>query len=713
MNSNKRASGRDDFWREMDSETLKKIQIEKEKRIIEETSLLRKIENDEILKKKSLKSYFSDIAKDVFEKRSIMGYLYKKGQKQNTKFQKRWFILISSKPIYSNQETDEAIIKESQLPPKMELETLYYYEYDFEGDASGPKGSIPMSNCLDVLKDDGKIGGKEHLFKINMGDRIFVIATETELDRDKWIDALRNSVRNFKEMNGNKPQGGAQIVIKKNIDKAIDIYDQAGLNDEDRNNKIKKYMDDTQAAIITNLITSKEKLEDIKDLKIYLRVLDELNQELNDVIIACNAKDPRRVDIINEYLSYFYENICYYLKNYWDRFNVEIDNFSILNLVIWVKQFYKSMSSHIEDERFPKAINILLNIYINRLIDNVESMVQGIVELEKKSIPQLNDAGRLVSTAPIDLFRLINEGFEIAINKMDSEEMGIKLAFFGKRILLIFQDLMDNLIEEEELGIEQLIAISNNTIAFSTYTKDYTNRLKVEFKLTEEQIDHFFDSSKILKHFGAIGTNSKDKLLLFLFKNVTCYFQCYFIELDLEILLKELIEKYKETFGLLHDSFYRKIWKSFLDNVIVNYFQSLIFSCGKGKDIHRERFIEKLISDFSFLETEFTGLIFGPQLEKTLKPFKYIIFFLRSNLFFCLEHFCLKLRECFGPAWNLNTVQLVLNMRKDLKQDYVKQVFVNIKDCFDDVEKEEKEKEYVKEKEEVFLFTFFFNLTLF
>lgn len=52
MTTNKRASGRDDFWKEMDGETLKKIQYEKEKKIFEETKMLRKIENEDILKKK-------------------------------------------------------------------------------------------------------------------------------------------------------------------------------------------------------------------------------------------------------------------------------------------------------------------------------------------------------------------------------------------------------------------------------------------------------------------------------------------------------------------------------------------------------------------------------------------------------------------------------------------------------------------------------------
>lgn len=81
-----------------------------------------------------------DIDKSILEKRLICGYLHKKGQKQNTKFQKRWFMLISSKPLFNDSQKDEQIISENQLPPKIELNTIYYYKYDNENDNSESKG---------------------------------------------------------------------------------------------------------------------------------------------------------------------------------------------------------------------------------------------------------------------------------------------------------------------------------------------------------------------------------------------------------------------------------------------------------------------------------------------------------------------------------------------------------------------------------------------
>lgn len=54
MTNNKRVSGNKDFWRDMDSDTLKKIQMEKERKLFEETKMLKKIENEEILKRKGV-----------------------------------------------------------------------------------------------------------------------------------------------------------------------------------------------------------------------------------------------------------------------------------------------------------------------------------------------------------------------------------------------------------------------------------------------------------------------------------------------------------------------------------------------------------------------------------------------------------------------------------------------------------------------------------
>ena len=71
--------------------------------------------------------------------------------------------------------------------------------------------------------------------------------------------------------------------------------------------------------------------------------------------------------------------------------------------------------------------------------------------------------------------------------------------------------------------------------------------------------------------------------MVFLFKNVNCFFICYFLELDLEIILDEMIENYKPVFDSLHENYRRRLWNGFLDNIILNYMKSFFESCKKGK----------------------------------------------------------------------------------------------------------------------------------
>ena len=193
-----------DLWKKKELDLLKKIKNSKEKRYIEEISILRKIENEEILKKKNLLLYLREIPKEILEKRIIMGFLEKKNnQKHFSKFEKFWFLLISCNPLFSNEKKDENIIKECQLPPKIELDTLYYYQYDFEGDTSGVKGSISMNDCLDIYKIDSQVIGKDNSFIMNTKNITIVLAAETELDIDKWIEAIKNSMKNIKEIKKN------------------------------------------------------------------------------------------------------------------------------------------------------------------------------------------------------------------------------------------------------------------------------------------------------------------------------------------------------------------------------------------------------------------------------------------------------------------------------------------------------------------------------
>lgn len=84
--------------------------------------------SEDILKAKGIWSYFQNIDPDILSKRVMSGWLRKRSKGKTKYFQNRWFILVSARQIRNDCPLDEEILSVSQLPPWMELETIYYFD---------------------------------------------------------------------------------------------------------------------------------------------------------------------------------------------------------------------------------------------------------------------------------------------------------------------------------------------------------------------------------------------------------------------------------------------------------------------------------------------------------------------------------------------------------------------------------------------------------
>lgn len=88
-------------------------------------------------------------------------------------YMKRWFILISAKsvsPFYS----DEKILQNNQLPPWMDLDTLYYFKIKNKDDIGQAKGKVILSEVLEITEKDMTSSKEEGFsFIINVGKEIF------------------------------------------------------------------------------------------------------------------------------------------------------------------------------------------------------------------------------------------------------------------------------------------------------------------------------------------------------------------------------------------------------------------------------------------------------------------------------------------------------------------------------------------------------------
>lgn len=101
--------------------------------------------SERALEKKGIKTYFKNVAPDIMSARIVFGFLNKRSKGKVKYFQKRWCVLISSRPLMEAKYIeDDFLLKDSCLPAWMEFDTLYYFTMENDEDDSTARGEIAM-----------------------------------------------------------------------------------------------------------------------------------------------------------------------------------------------------------------------------------------------------------------------------------------------------------------------------------------------------------------------------------------------------------------------------------------------------------------------------------------------------------------------------------------------------------------------------------------
>lgn len=116
-----------------------------------------------------------------------------------------------------------------------------------------------------------------------------------------------------------------------------------------------------------------------------------------------------------------------------------------MKIIQWINNYSETLKQFFSDDRFPNGAKTLLNIYFSRTLKSSEEIVDGVVQFEKKHAPEKDENGILYSSAPFDLFKIINEIFEMSYKLCPYKDMGLKLANFGKKIIMMYQSKLQDL----------------------------------------------------------------------------------------------------------------------------------------------------------------------------------------------------------------------------------------------------------------------------
>lgn len=256
---------------------------------------------------------------------------------------------------------------------------------------------------------------------------------------------------------------------------------------------------------------------------------------------------------------------------------------SILNFASWLNDYSEKMKKYITDDRLYSAIRVLVSIYIERTSVGMRELIQGIIDFERNSPSyETSDQNLLVTSTPIDIFKIINEGLDLGYFVCKLKDMAISLAVQAKNLMSYY---INEVFEDDSvLKINQLIAFCNNAIQFTKLIASYNERLNQECGLSEAECERFFDADKLKQSIIQLADTIYREIFTSIFSKIGASFaKKFFLDLNIEDILQDIVTKSHPIIKQLHDRFAKKIWKSFLENFVMLYLQTLILSCNKSK----------------------------------------------------------------------------------------------------------------------------------
>ena len=357
----------------------------------------------EALVAKGIQNYISSIDGDLIDTRIKYGFLNKKaGSAGQIKFfQQRWFFMVSSRPLDSqNYLRDPRTMDETLIPPLLELDTIYYYIMGKAGDSSGQCGEIKTIDILNVtIKDMSKSKGESgHALIIDTGTNRIHLNTPHKFDLETWLEAILCSMQTAKETRLSLTEQC------RNISQTIMAFDT---NKQAAMTSLQHKMGD--------LLPITSKYEDVDQL---LEACSQVNEDILSTINACMSQQPQRRDIITVYMDISHRQICSVLSHYWEKQAVKLSAFDTLTLIDWCYQYIRNLKDFgITDSFLKNGFNNLCNAYSRKMHSQIYPAVVTILQNEFDMDNAAEGGDLQQCNAPQDLVGILKESFTIVIAK--------------------------------------------------------------------------------------------------------------------------------------------------------------------------------------------------------------------------------------------------------------------------------------------------------
>ena len=603
-------------------------------------------QSDQILDDKGITSLIN-IKDPKIKTRIHHGFLYKK-HKVHDYFQKRWFFIFSSRPLFDKEYIqDDFDLDAKKQKDWIKFDTLYYFKYQNKNEDKDNLGGLEMVNSHKILHFENN---EKYYLNLDEGERIYDFYCDNKFDRDEWFEVLKNSRRTAKEYFASKTKKPRNVEL-------LNVYFLKG------EKEFLKKMDNEKKSIVGNY-------EEIMDYDVF-----EFNQNnLRDLILStidgCLSNNPVKKDLLKGYAEFMTKEYLEITKSFWDRLYDKLEHAVILKMSMQLLIFRESLLElNVDDENLYKNGKELIKIYFKKTYQNILSVIESILKNEREVKGIKSETGELQTHGPSDLFEILSRTFDLVKDNKN------KCVY--KEILLLFKEsikqyligidtvLMNlNIIVENEY----LIAVANNSFSMIKLLNDLIDDMKEMDVLSEKEIYEDIQNQKLMYTINRVSQSSISNFVSQFrlelgkeFKNVN------YIDLNMELILIKTFDIFGKFKPLMNILIIKKCWNEILKMTLYHYITCLLMTANKKEKPVKE-LKQKIKNDNGLLKETYEPVV-GPNLTKsTLKIMDDIHDFLDVSSYM-ISSSCLTLRQYIGNSFTISTVKALIKLRSDFSAE--------------------------------------------
>ena len=616
------------------------------------------------LEEAGISEYISKIPLKKRKARTMYGFLGKPTRGAIKVPKKRWIFLISSRPL--NQDDyleDNEQIKEEDLPPLIEFDTIYYYSISANDNVNlaGEIKAIDIDNVYINSENDSKM----HSFVIDCNAKKYEFVSKKRFVIEQWIDAIELSCKTAKEI---------QYSITGNIKNISMIITQYEIDRDQLKEEIDR---DIDFKLWTDDMTNYKEFEEILET---LALLTEIKDDMIYTFDACLVQKPPRNDIIEMYMESTHVKICERLTYEWTTKALVMNPIDILELLEWTYNYHMSLTKFgINYDSVKNGYLTLCNAYKRKIHLQIYPMVTNVLIRERDSEIEDQGNGELYTHSPNDIFKIFSEVFDF-ISKKPMKELVLGALEVIHEVFSQYQRALFQMINmESKLKVKYLIAINNNFSKFFDCIESLLDPVRKNESIPDEEINESFDQGKVQKLFGRITTKIISRIADATWVQIENSYNCDYLTLDMENVLNHSFKVFDDQIVSMNKQTAREAWKVFLRKTVISYIQIMLNSSPKIKNKSSDIAIAKLQEDYEKIYDMFSDVMSSRLLKSGLGVLNDLKNFFESSVEFLIFNIG-KLREEHGPAFNMTTIKALLNLRTDLEKSQKQQVLLEAKE---------------------------------